>query len=149
MTPKRPVASSSVASRLPHRVTPDGSAGPFERVASGRAGRYHLYVVARFAPGPSHLIFRKLKDLARTWSRFPWSRADPDETAGAFDKATGSTGDALFGKDTLWQVYTQAVPGLYRARTVPVLWDKQTGTIVSTKRKFWKSSACSTRPSTS
>jgi putative glutathione S-transferase len=55
----------------------------------------------------------------------------PDETGWSFKTEEGSTGDALFGKQTLWQVYTEAEPEYTGRVTVPVLWDKKSGTIVS------------------
>jgi putative glutathione S-transferase len=43
----------------------------------------------------------------------------------------GATGDDLFGFDFMYQVYTKADPKYSGRVTVPVLWDKQDGTIVS------------------
>jgi glutathionyl-hydroquinone reductase len=113
-------------------VTPDGSAGPSGQGGfKAEAGRYHLYVSLACPWAHRTLIFRKLKNLEDLISVSIVSPKMPDETGWSFDKATGSTGDALFGKDYLWQVYTQAVPDYSGRVTVPVLWDKQTGTIVS------------------
>ncbi len=113
-------------------ITPDGSAGPSgERGFKAEAGRYHLYVSLACPWAHRTLIFRKLKNLEDLISVSVVSPRMPDETGWSFDKATGSTGDDLLGKDTLWQVYTQAVPDYTGRVTVPVLWDKQTGTIVS------------------
>lgn len=113
-------------------VTPDGSAGPSGAGGfKAEAGRYHLYVSLACPWAHRTLIFRKLKELEDLISVSVVSPRMPDETGWSFDAATGSTGDALFGKDTLWQVYTQAVPDYTGRVTVPVLWDKHTGTIVS------------------
>jgi len=113
-------------------ITPEGSAGPSgEGGFKAEAGRYHLYVSLACPWAHRTLIFRKLKNLEDLISVSVVSPRMPDETGWSFDKATGSTGDDLFGKDTLWQVYTQAVPDYTGRVTVPLLWDKQTGSIVS------------------
>jgi len=113
-------------------VTADGSAGPSGKDGfKAEAGRYHLYVSLACPWAHRTLIFRKLKELEDLISVSVVSPKMPDETGWSFDKSSGSTGDALFGKDTLWQVYTQAVPDYTGRVTVPVLWDKQTGQIVS------------------
>jgi putative glutathione S-transferase len=43
----------------------------------------------------------------------------------------GATGDRLMGHDFMRQVYLAADPNVTTRVTVPVLWDKKTGTIVS------------------
>jgi putative glutathione S-transferase len=113
-------------------VTPDGSPGPSGTGGfKAEAGRYHLYVSLACPWAHRTLVFRKLKELEDLISVSVVSPRMPDETGWNFDKATGSTGDHLFGKDTLWQVYTQAVPDYTGRVTVPVLWDIKTGQIVS------------------
>jgi putative glutathione S-transferase len=113
-------------------VTADGSPGPSGTGGfKAEAGRYHLYVSLACPWAHRTLIFRKLKDLEPLIDVSVVSPKMPDETGWSFDTATGSTGDALFGKELLWQLYTQAVPDFSGRVTVPVLWDKQTGTIVS------------------
>ncbi len=113
-------------------VTADGSPGPSGTGGfAAEAGRYHLYVSLACPWAHRTLIFRKLKDLESLISVSIVSPKMPDETGWSFRTDEGSTGDALFGKDTLWQVYAQAVPDYTGRITVPVLWDKQTGTIVS------------------
>ena len=53
------------------------------------------------------------------------------ENGWTFKERDGSTGDTLHGFDYLHQLYTKA-DGSYSGRvTVPVLWDKKEGTIVS------------------
>ena len=113
-------------------ITPDGAPGP-----SGTGGfaaepnRYHLYVSLACPWAHRTLIFRKLKELETLISVSVVSPKMPDETGWNFDKDEGSTGDALFGKDTLWQVYTEAQPDYTGRVTVPLLWDKKTNTVVS------------------
>ncbi|KKB07254.1 glutathione S-transferase family protein [Devosia chinhatensis] len=113
-------------------VTADGAPGPSgEGGFAAEADRYHLYVSLACPWAHRTLIFRKLKELENLISVSVVSPKMPDETGWSFDKAEGSTGDALFGKETLWQVYTQADPHYTGRVTVPVLWDKKTNTIVS------------------
>ncbi len=113
-------------------VTVDGAPGPTgEGGFAAEAGRYHLYVSLACPWAHRTLIFRKLKELDKLIDVSVVSPKMPDETGWNFDKAEGSTGDALFGKDTMWQVYTEADPTYTGRVTVPVLWDKKTGTIVS------------------
>ena len=113
-------------------VTADGAPGPSgEGGFAAEADRYHLYVSLACPWAHRTLIFRKLKELDKLISVSVVSPKMPDETGWNFDTAQGSTGDALFGKETMWQVYTQADPHYTGRVTVPVLWDKKTGTIVS------------------
>ena len=112
-------------------VTADGSAGPTGRVGfKAEAGRYHLYVSYACPWAHRTLIMRALKGLedmisvsvvGMTMLEHGWT----------FDTTDGSTGDALFGHSYMHQVYTKADPGYTGRVTVPVLWDKQAGTIVS------------------
>lgn len=53
------------------------------------------------------------------------------ENGWEFKVGDGATGDHLFGAATLWQIYVKADPHYSGRVTVPVLWDKKTGTIVS------------------
>jgi putative glutathione S-transferase len=48
-----------------------------------------------------------------------------------FVKEDGATGDSLYGSDYLHQIYTKADPSYSGRVTVPVLWDKKEGTMVS------------------
>ncbi|MHA6297354.1 glutathione S-transferase family protein [Devosia sp. CAU 1758] len=113
-------------------VTPDGASGPSGTAGfAAEPGRYHLYVSLACPWAHRTLIFRKLKELESLVTVSVVAPKMPDETGWNFDKDGGSTGDALFGKDNLWQVYTEAVPDYTGRVTVPVLWDKKTGAIVS------------------
>src|SRR5690606_30435608 len=113
-------------------ITADGTPRPSGVGGfKAEAGRYHLYVSHACPWAHRTLIFRKLKNLEDLISVSVVSPKMPDDTGWSFDTASGSTGDTLLGKDLLWQVYTQAVPDYTGRVTVPVLWDKQTGTIVS------------------
>lgn len=112
-------------------VTPDGSAGPTGDAGfAAEAGRYHLYV-ALICPWASRtLIARKLKRLE---SAVSVSIVNPrlDDEGWVFGGYPGTGPDGINGASHLHEIYTRADP-LYTGRaTVPVLWDKQRGTIVN------------------
>lgn len=112
-------------------VTADGSAGPTgEAGFKAEPGRYHLYVSYACPWAHRTLIFRALKGLESAISVSVVSPKMPDETGWTF-RDDGSTGDALFGSDHLYQIYQRAKPDYTGRVTVPVLWDKQRKTIVS------------------
>ena len=93
-----------------------------------QGGRYHLYV-ARACPWAHRtIIARRLMGLQEA---IGISFVDPirDEQGWAF--TGGEYVDAVNGFEFLSEAYTATDPG-YEARvTVPVLWDKETGAIVS------------------
>ena len=110
------------AAQFRKRVTADGSSG-----FPAAAGRYHLYISVACPWAHRTLIFRKLKKLeeaislsivAPVMSREGW----------AFD---AEWPDHLNGFHHMHQVYTLAAPDYSGRVTVPVLWDKQTETIVN------------------
>lgn len=113
-------------------ITPDGSAGPTgEAGFAAASGRYHLYVSLACPWAHRALIFRHLKGLDDHISVsvvHPLMLDDGWTFARDFD---GSTGDTLLGKEFLYQVYTQCDPSASGRVTVPILWDKETGRIVS------------------
>ncbi|RUT34947.1 glutathione S-transferase family protein [Arsenicitalea aurantiaca] len=112
-------------------VTPDGAPGPSgEGGFEAEAGRYHLYVSLACPWAHRTLIFRKLKGLEKFIDVSIVDAKMPDETGWTFT-GESSTGDAVNGKDYLWQVYTEADPDYTGRVTVPVLWDKKRKTIVS------------------
>ncbi len=112
-------------------ITADGEAGPSGKGGfKAEADRYHLYVSLACPWAHRTLIFRKLKKLEDLISV---SVVDPLmlENGWEFRTSDGATGDHLFGSRYLWEVYVKADPHYSGRVTVPVLWDKQTGTIVS------------------
>lgn len=112
-------------------VTPDGSAGPTGAAGfKAEAGRYHLYV-ALICPWASRtLIGRKLKGLEEVISV---SVVEPTTTdqGWRFGTYPGATPDAVNGATYMHEIYTRADPRHTGRATVPVLWDKQRGTIVN------------------
>jgi putative glutathione S-transferase len=112
-------------------ITADGKAGPSgEGGFAAEAGRYHLYVSYACPWAHRVLVFRALKGLEAILPVSVVSPKMPDETGWTF-RDDGSTGDALFGSDHLYEVYQRANPGYTGRVTVPVLWDKQRQTIVN------------------
>jgi putative glutathione S-transferase len=112
-------------------ITADGSAGPTgDGGFTAEAGRYHLYVSYACPWAHRTLVFRALKGLEAIIPVSVVSPKMPDETGWTF-RDDGSTGDALFGSDHLYQVYLRAKPDYTGRVTVPVLWDKERQTIVN------------------
>jgi putative glutathione S-transferase len=117
-------------------VTVDGSPGPSgESGFKAEAGRYHLYVSLACPWACRALIFRKLKKLEDVISlsvvdpfmgEHGWSFSAPDGSITA-----GSTRDDLNGARFMYEIYCKAKPDYTGRVTVPVLWDKRTGTIVN------------------
>jgi putative glutathione S-transferase len=119
------------ASQFRNWVTPDGKAGPTGTGGfQAEAGRYHLYVSLACPWAHRTLIFRKLKKLQDLISV---SIVDPLmlENGWEFHEQDDATADHLFGSKTLSEVYVRADPHYSGRVTVPVLWDKKTGTIVN------------------
>lgn len=94
------------------------------------SGRYHLYVSLACPWAHRALIFRKLKSLE---SHIDVSVVSPDmlEYGWTFADYPESTKDNLFDFDYLHQVYTKARSDITTRVTVPVLWDKQSNSIVN------------------
>ena len=106
-------------------ITPDGSSG-----FKAEPGRYHLYV-ALICPWASRtLITRKIKGLE---SAITTSIVEPALTdqGWRFGSYPGSTVDHLHNATYMHEIYTRADPHVSGRATVPVLWDKKTGTIVN------------------
>jgi len=112
-------------------VTPDGAAGPTGAAGfAAEAGRYHLYI-ALICPWASRaLITRKLKGLEDVISL---SIVEPAMSAEGwrFGDYPGSIPDTVNGATYLHEIYTRADPLFTGRATVPVLWDRQRGTIVN------------------
>jgi len=112
-------------------ITRDGSPGPTgEGGFAAERERYHLYVSLACPWAHRTLIFRKLKGLEDVIgvSVVHWHMG---EHGWEFRTGPGATGDALYGARYLYEIYTRAKPDYSGRVTVPVLWDKETRTIVS------------------
>ena len=102
-------------------ITADGSSD-----FAAEAGRYHLYVSYACPWAHRTLIFRALKGLEDI---IPVSAVEPLMGKDGWTLAEGA--DHLMGARFLRDVYLAADPRYTGRVTVPVLWDKATGTIVS------------------
>ncbi len=112
-------------------VTADGSAGPTGKGGfKAEAGRYHLYVSYACPWAHRTLIFRALKGLEEMIS-ISVVNSFMGEHGWTFEPQDGVIPDPIHNADYMHQVYTAADPTYSGRVTVPVLWDKQTGTIVS------------------
>ena len=113
-------------------ITPDSAPGPSGAGGfKAESGRYHLYV--SFACPWAHrtLIFRKIKELE---AHITVSAVHPDMLKDGWSFETdahGATGDTLYGLPFARDIYTKADPQFSGRVTVPILWDKETQTIVS------------------
>ncbi|PYG26745.1 hypothetical protein [Pelagimonas varians] len=112
-------------------VTADGSAGP-----SGVSGlkaearRFHLYVSLACPWAHRTLVFRALKGVEDMIDiSFAHWFIGPD--GWTFTPGDGSTPGPINNATFLHQVNTAAKPDFTGQVTVPVLWDKQQGAIVS------------------
>jgi putative glutathione S-transferase len=110
-------------------ITADGSGG-----FQAEADRYHLYVSLACPWAHRTLIIRKLKGLEDAVSV---SIVDPviDQNSWEFSDAPGCVPDFVNQTQYLWQVYLKADPDYSGRVTVPVLWDKQTNTIVNNESR--------------
>jgi len=106
-------------------ITADGSSG-----FKAEAGRYHLYISHACPWAHRTMIFRALKGLEDVISV---SVVSPlmMENGWEFGGYEGATTDPVNGADFMHQVYTRADPHYSGRASVPVLWDKETATIVN------------------
>ena len=113
-------------------ITPDGAAGPSGSGGfAAESGRYHLYVSYACPWAHRTLIFRALKGLEE---HIGLSVVHPDMLSDGWTFDTdfpGATGDTLYGRPFLRDIYTKAEPKASGRVTVPVLWDTERETIVS------------------
>jgi Glutathione S-transferase, N-terminal domain len=112
-------------------ITADGAPGPSGQGGfSAAAGRYHLYVSLACPWAHRTLIFRKLKRLEHAVSV---SVVEPLMLADGwvFGPPGSATADGVNGKAKLADVYLAADAKFTGRVTVPVLWDRERGTIVN------------------
>lgn len=95
------------------------------------AGRYHLYVAYACPWAHRTLLARKLRGLEDVIDVSIVHPHMGDDGWVFDDSMHGCTSDRLFGKDYLHEVYTTADANYTGRVTVPVLWDRQHGTIVN------------------
>jgi putative glutathione S-transferase len=112
-------------SRFRNRVTASGLSG-----YRAEAGRYHLYVALACPWAHRTIIFRLLKKLENVISM---TVLDPirDERGWAVSAPSGCGPDPINGFKFLREAYIATDPDFEGRVTVPVLWDKKEGIIVS------------------
>ena len=105
-------------SRFRNWITPDGEQG-----FKAEKGRYHLYVSLACPWAHRTLIFRKLKELE---DYIDVTVVNPIMLENGWEMS-----DPLYDLNYLYQLYLKADASYEGRVTVPVLWDKQTETIVN------------------
>ncbi|MEM9855438.1 MAG: glutathione S-transferase family protein [Pseudomonadota bacterium] len=113
-------------------ITSDGAPGPSGAGGfQAEPGRYHLYVSYACPWAHRALIFRALKGLE---TLITVDAVHPDMMSDGWTFVTddqGATGDSLFGSAFAREIYQRAEPTMTGRVTVPILWDKAQGKIVS------------------
>jgi putative glutathione S-transferase len=126
---KQPPKQAGAFERPPYpfqgRITADGSGG-YPAVP----GRYHLYISWACPWATRAAIVRKLLGLEEVISL---SAVDPirDGRGWAFREGSGQSLDPVNGFALLREAYEATEPGYDGHISVPVLWDRETGRIVS------------------
>ncbi len=107
------------------RITADGSSG-----YRAEPGRYHLYISWACPWAQRSAIVRQLKGLEEIVTL---SAVDPvrDGRGWAFRDGRGHSLDPVNGCALLREAYEATEPGYEGHASVPVLWDRRTGRIVS------------------
>ena len=112
-------------------VTANGAPGPSGNGGFVAApGRYHLYISHACPWAHRTMIMRSLKGLDDQidYSVVNWLMA---ENGWTFDDGPGVIADPLNKAEYMYHVYQASDPNSNTRATVPVLWDKQQGIIVS------------------
>jgi len=112
-------------------VTPDGAAGPTGRGGfRAEPGRYHLYVSPACPWSHRAIIYRALKRLDKVvpMTVVDWHMGSEGWT---FSTRDGATPDPVYGAKRLSEIYIRAEPDYTGKVTVPVLFDRREGTVVS------------------
>lgn len=111
-------------------ITADGSSG-----YPAAAGRYHLYVSLACPWAHRVLILRRLKRLEDAISVSVVGHFMGEDGWEFTDDEPGATPDHIHGARFLREVYVKAKPDYTGRVTVPVLWDRVTGTIVNNESR--------------
>ena len=111
------------------KITADGSSG-----FKAESGRYHLYISWACPWACRTAIMRQLKGLQDAIG-LSVVAAEIHENSWEFSDEPGAIADTVNHTDYLWQLYLKAQADYTGRVTVPVLWDKQKGTIVNNESR--------------
>lgn len=112
-----------------NKITADGSSG-----FKAEPDRYHLYISWACPWAHRTAIMRKLKGLEDAIG-LSVVAAVIDQNSWEFSDEPGAIPDTVNGTSYLWEIYLKADPDYSGRVTVPVLWDKQTTTIVNNESR--------------
>ena len=118
-------------SKFRNWITRDGAPGPSGSGGfAAEAGRYHLYVAGVCPWAHRTRLYHVLKGLAGVVGL---SLASSRRTDHGWEFVPGDSAlrDPLFDARCVYELYVRADPRYTGRATVPVLWDKKLGTIVS------------------
>ena len=113
-----------------NKITADGSSG-----FKAEAGRYHLYISWACPWAHRTAIMRKLKGLEDV---IGMSVVHPEIYENSWEFSSTDSGcipDTVNNTSALWELYLKADPNYEGRVTVPVLWDKQTNSIVNNESR--------------
>ena len=112
-------------------VTSDGGPGPTGELGfAAEAGRYHLYITHNCPWAYRTAMFRRVKGLEDIISISIGGASFKDQ-GWTFNEEPGALPDAVNNIYYLHELYTKADSKYTGRVTVPVLWDKKSGTIVN------------------
>lgn len=112
-----------------HQITRDGSSG-----FKAESNRYHLYISWACPWAHRTVIMRKLKGLENVIG-LSVVAPEIEENGWEFAEENGCIPDTVNQTKYLWEVYLKADPNYNGRVTVPVLWDKETSTIVNNESR--------------
>lgn len=113
-------------------ITHDGSRGPQDQPARpAERGRYHLYVSHACPWAHRTILYRSLLGLENVVSMSVLHPRMAGPASWTFEESRYSTVDHLHGCGYLHEVYTLGHERATTVVTVPMLWDRATGTIVN------------------
>ena len=112
-----------------NKIIVDGSSG-----FKAESGRYHLYISWACPWAHRTAIMRRLKGLEDVIS-LSVVAPEIEQNSWEFSDEPGCIPDSVNHTRYLWEVYLKANPDYSGRVTVPVLWDKQTNTIVNNESR--------------
>ena len=112
-----------------HQITADGSSG-----FKAEPNRYHLYISWACPWAQRTAILRQLKGLEDVIS-LSVVAPEIDQNGWEFSQESNEIADPVNQTRYLWEVYLKAEPNYSGRVTVPVLWDRQTATIVNNESR--------------